>query len=154
VHQDPRDCISVYMRCWQASSSLDHGSGPAPPQDCWSVSSSGSWPGSFDSGWRWVCAWRPCGVVDRCHCSPLATRRDTLHPLAVCVHGPTLRRRWGWLGWWAQRCSAVNPGSLRDFTAATNGITTLSLVSACSPFWATHQHRVQKAPCLFVYRCH
>jgi hypothetical protein len=79
-------------------------------QDCWSVSSRGSWPGSFDSGWWWVCAWRPCGVVDRCHCSPLVTRRDTTRcdagyrgvaagchgHLGVGVHVPPLRRRWGW----------------------------------------------------------
>jgi hypothetical protein len=77
--------------------------------DCWSVSSSGSWPDSFDSGWRsWVCAWRPCGVVGRWQCSPLATRRDTTRrrvsrrgrgmswTRGFGVHVPPLRRRGGW----------------------------------------------------------
>jgi hypothetical protein len=134
-------------------------------QDCWSVSSRDSWPGSFDSGWWWVCAWRPCGVVDRCHCSPLVTRRDATRGIegwppavmdtwvSVCMYRHCADVGAGVVGSKVQ-CGAVSPVSPR--LDRSNKCHHASLIAECrlQHGWATHQHRVQKAPCLFFYRCH
>jgi hypothetical protein len=98
------------------------------------------------------------GVVVRCHCSPLATRRDTTRHgvwwvlamlamlalmgawVSVCMYGHCADVGAGVVGSKAQ-CSAVNPGAgagsgsprlHRRTKRRLIDITTLSLLSACS----------------------
>jgi hypothetical protein len=169
AYQDSRDCISVYMRCWQASGSSDHGSQPVPPPDCWSVSSSerllaGQLRLGLVVGLRLAAVW--------CRGSmPLQPPRDTArHDATRCMEGWALAVIGAWVSVCIYRhCADVGVGWGGGLKSAVRSIQALSetsptqldwhhdsLIGECllKHFWATHQHGVQNAPCLFFYRCH
>jgi hypothetical protein len=160
-----RGIVSVYMRCWQASGASDASDHGRTAGACRAVAPGRAASTRADRGFALggrVVSWVDAIAAPSRHD---ATRRDTTR----CMEGRALAVMDAWVSVCMYRhcadvgagvvgskvqCGAVNPASPRLHRSNKCHHDSLIAERRLKHFWAKHQHRIQKAPCLFVYRCH